>query len=242
MAAPNNFHDNDYYEHDPRWTAVDAYTFSHLHPSSQPNHDALAHALATSRAAGLPDISTYPNLGKYIALQCKTSRASTALEVGTLGGYTAIWLASANPGLRLTTVEVDPHHAAVARDNIAHAGLSERIEVILGPGTEVLPRLAEEVRQGKRSRFGFAFIDADKENNWAYFDAFLGMAEAGASVVVDNVVRMGKIVDPSKVDDDGEAGARRLIEEVGRDPRVEGVVIQTVGEKNYDGFLLAVIS
>ncbi|KAF2239320.1 S-adenosyl-L-methionine-dependent methyltransferase [Viridothelium virens] len=241
MAAPNNFSGTTY-EHDPRWTKVDQYTFSHLHPTSHPTNPALSHALANSQKNNLPDISAYPNLARFLALQCRAARATTALEVGTLGGYTAIWLATLNPSLRVTSVEVNPHHAAVARENIAYAGLSERIEVLEGAGVEVLPRLREEVKAGKRPRFAFAFVDADKENNWTYVQEWVEMAESGACVIVDNVVRRGKLVDPEKMEETAVMGARRLVEEVGKDPRLEGVVMQTVAEKNYDGFLMAVVN
>ncbi|KAL9095604.1 MAG: hypothetical protein Q9165_002036 [Trypethelium subeluteriae] len=240
MAAPNNFQDTSY-EHDPRWTKVDEYTFSHLHPASHPTNPAFTHALANSQKHHLPDISAYPNLARYVALQCRAARATAALEVGTLGGYTAIWLATLNPGVRVTSVEVNPHHAAVARENIAYAGLNGRIEVLEGSGVEVLPRLREEVEAGRRPRFGFGFVDADKENNWTYVREWVEMAEPGACVIVDNVVRRAKLVDPAKREEVAVMGARRLVEEVGKDPRLEGVVMQTVGEKNYDGFLMAVV-
>ena len=113
--------------------------------------------------------------------------------------------------------------------------------MLVGAGVEVLPRLREEVWEGRRPRFGFAFVDADKENNWRYVQEFVEMAESGACVVVDNVVRRGKLVDPEELETKNVKGARDVVEGVGKDPRLEGVVMQTVAEKNYDGFLMAVV-
>jgi len=232
------------YETDARWTAVDTYSFGHLHPSSSTNPplSALEHALITSQAQGLPDIAVSPSQGKYLQLTARIARAKHILEVGILGGYSTIWLAASAPDVHVTSVEVDAHHAEVARSNIAYAGLGEKVNVRVGPGMEVLPALLEEVRAGKRAKFDFVFIDADKENNWNYVDIALGMCGAGATVVVDNVVRKGQLADEEYKDDPRIAGARRVVENVGKDDRLDGVVVQTVGEKNYDGFLLAVVA
>jgi predicted O-methyltransferase YrrM len=229
------------YERDPRWTSVDTYSFTHLHPSTRtnPSTTALSHALTTSSEAGLPDIAVSPSQGKYLKLQAQLVRAKNVLEVGTLGGYSTIWLASASEDVKVTTVEVDKHHAGIATANLQHAGVADRVDVLLGPGVEVLPRLVEEVKQGKRGKFQLVFIDADKENNWNYVDIAIGMCEPGACIIVDNVVRKGELSNP-----EGDArvqGARKVVEAVGRDERLDGVVVQTVGEKNYDGFLIAVV-
>jgi len=229
-----------FHEHDPRWNAVDEYAFGHSHPSTRPNTEALRHALENSQAAGLPDISASAAQAKYMALLIRAQGITHALEVGTLGAYTAIWLASENPGLHLTTVEFNSEHVKVARANIEHAGLTDRIELIEGAGIDVLPRLLEEVQAGKRPKLGFTFIDADKPNNWNYFDLAVQMSAPQAWVVVDNVVRQGKIVDLENLDP-RFYGAREAIEKAGKDPRVDSVVIQTVGEKNYDGALWAVV-
>jgi predicted O-methyltransferase YrrM len=228
------------HERDPRWTAVDKYAFSHLHPSSaSPSVSALDHALSTSEKEGLPDIAVSPSQGKYLQLQARLMRAKNILEVGTLGGYSTIWLANASPDVRVTSVEVDKHHAEVARSNIQHAGVADRVEVRLGPGIEVLPQLVEEVKNGKRNKFQFVFIDADKQNNWNYVDIALGMCDPGACIIVDNVVRKGQLA--KDVTDPSVVGARKVVENIGKDDRLEGVVMQTVGEKSYDGFLLAVV-
>jgi predicted O-methyltransferase YrrM len=228
-------------QQNPLWEAVDAYTIPRTHPSSRPNTAVLHKTLLESKAAGLPDISAPPAQAKLMALMCRMKGVTHALEVGTLGAYTAIWLASENPQLRLTTVEYSPHHLEVALKNIESAGLSDRIELIHGSGVEVLTRLKEEVLAGKRPPFGFTFIDADKPNNWNYFDLSVGMSEPKAIIVVDNVVFSGKI---ANLDDTSPRllGAREVIEKAGKDPRVDSVVIQTVSEKSYDGSLWAVLN
>lgn len=170
---------------DSLWTAVDAYAFPHSHPSTRPNHKALENALVASKAAGLPEISASPAQAKFMALQCRMLKVTHALEVGTLGGYTAIWLASENPQLKVVSIEYDPDHVKVARKNIESAGLSDRIEVIQGKGTDVLRILKEEVLTGKRERFGFTFIDANKEDNWNYLDLAADMSKPGALFCVD---------------------------------------------------------
>ncbi|KAF2277586.1 O-methyltransferas-like protein family 3 [Westerdykella ornata] len=230
------------YERDDRWTAVDTYSFSHLHPQhkAEPSHETLEHALSTSKEAGLPDIAVSPSQGKYLKLQAQLVRAKNILEVGTLGGYSTIWLASSGPDVKVLSIEVDQHHAEVARRNIAHAGYENRVEVRLGAGVDVLREVVEEVRAGKREKFDLVFIDADKENNWNYVDAAAGISNKGAAIIVDNVVRKGRVANPDSGDSRIE-GTRRVIENIGTDDRLDGVVLQTVGEKDYDGFLLSIV-
>lgn len=229
------------HEHDPRWTAVDHYSLAHLHPTSQttPSNEVLEHALAYSKKQGLPDIAVSPSQGKYLKIQAQLTRAKNILEVGTLGGYSTIWLASAGNDVKVTTVEVDLHHAEVAKANLKHAGVTDRVDIRLGPGVDVLPQIAEEVKQGKRDKFQLVFIDADKANNWNYVDTAVGMSEQGACIIVDNVVRRGLLAED--VDDANVQGARKVVENVGKDPRLDGVVLQMVGEKNYDGFLFIIV-
>ena len=235
------------YEQDPRATAVDRYTSSHLLPSTQPYNDALQHALQNAIDKGLPDIACYPHQGKFLAVQCRIAGAKRVLEIGTLGGYSSIWFASAGPDVHVTSVEVNPKHREVAQDNIAFAGLSGRIDVVLGAGLDVLPKLAKEIEDMKREKFDFVFIDADKENNWEYFDMVVPMSRKGTCIYVDNVVRKGTLADEAESKKAAAAGdhrieaCRRLVENVGKDERVEALVMQTVSEKNYDGFLLAVV-
>ncbi|KAF2257171.1 S-adenosyl-L-methionine-dependent methyltransferase [Trematosphaeria pertusa] len=229
------------YEQDPRWTAVDAYSLSHLHPKSAttPSHDALEYAQTNAEQNGLPDIAVSTSQGKFLQLQARLARAKNILELGTLGGFSTLWLAHASPDVKVTSVEVDPHHAEVARANFKNAGVADRVDVRLGPGVEVLPKIAEEVKQGKHGKFQLVFIDADKENNWNYVDMALGMCEPGACIIVDNVVRKGQLANEGG--DERIQGARRVVENIGKDARLDGVVIQTVGEKSYDGFLMAVV-
>ncbi|KAG9185240.1 hypothetical protein G6011_07784 [Alternaria panax] len=229
------------YEKDPRWTAVDTYSFSHLHPPTHnsPSPSSLQHALDASQEASLPDIAVSPSQGKYLQLTARLARARNILEVGTLGGYSTIWLATSSPSVKVTSLEIDGHHAEVAQANIKNAGLEDKVEIKLGAGMDVLPELVQQVKEGKRAKFDFVFIDADKENNWNYVDLALGICESGACVIVDNVVRKGQLAEEAS--DPRIAGARRVVENVGKDERLDGVVLQTVGEKSYDGFLLAVV-
>ncbi len=193
---------------------------------------ALKDAQAAAKAAGLPHIAVSAAQGKMLYLMAKSIGAKRILEVGTLGGYSAIWMAPALPeDGKLVTIEIDPRHAEVARKNIANAGLASKAEVKLGAGLDVLPTL-----QGP---FDFAFIDADKQNNAGYFEHALRMSRQGSIIIVDNVVREGRVVDPK-----GDAmvqGVRRLFDLVSKEKRVSATAIQTVGDKGYDGFLMAVV-
>lgn len=215
----------------------------HSNDNNERAQTSKAITVAAEHAAsqGLPDIATSPTQGKFLSLLAYTSRASHILEIGTLGGVSSIWLASLNPSARITTVEYDSHHAKVARDNLERAGVGNRVEVLEGAGLDVLPRLKAEIEAGKRAKFGFCFIDADKVNNWAYFNLAVEMCEKGSSIVVDNIVRMGMLVDDAYADSEGVRGAREVIEKAGKDKRVESVVLQICGEKSWDGFLLGVV-
>ncbi len=240
MTTNNNF-SPEHHMQDERWTAVDAYTFPHSHPASRPNSEALSRTLVASKEAGLPDISLSPAQGKLLSLWAKAAGVRRALEVGTLGGYSALWLTSQNPDLSLTTVEFDPHHASVARANLEAAGVSGRVELLEGAGIDVLPRLRDEVRAGTREPYGLVFIDADKPNNLNYFNLALDMVGPRAVICVDNVVRKGGLADPTSKDPRILA-SRELVEAVGKNPRVDSVVVQTVDEKGYDGALWAVVN
>ncbi|KAI0485749.1 S-adenosyl-L-methionine-dependent methyltransferase [Xylaria cf. heliscus] len=223
------------------WSAVDAYTQEHVHPPSSSNYQVLLDALRNSRDKGLPDIATAPTVAKMYALQCRALGVKHALEFGTLGGYTSIWLATVNPELQVTSLEIDAHHQAVAQENLAHAGVADRVEIRLGPALDTLPELARDIEAGAKPKLGFVYIDADKENNWTYFDRAIPLCEAGAVIYVDNIVRGGKLIDPEKQQKEGTRGARRVVENAGKDDRVDAVVMQFVGEKGYDGMLMAVV-
>jgi predicted O-methyltransferase YrrM len=216
------------------WAAVDRYLTDQLLPCDP----ALDAALAESTAAGLPAINVSPPQGRLLHLLARLQGARSILEIGTLGAYSTIWLARAlSPGGRLVTLEADPKHAAIANANLARAGLSDVVEVRLGPALETLPRLAAE-GQGP---FDLVFIDADKTSNADYFAWALKLSRPGGLIIVDNVVREGAVID-SASQDVNVLGARRLYEMVAAEPRVMATVIQTVGGKGYDGLLLAVVS
>jgi predicted O-methyltransferase YrrM len=212
------------------WTAVDRYLTDMLVPSDA----ALDAVLATSATAGLPEIAVSPNLGKLLHLLAKVQGAKKILEIGTLGGYSTIWLARALPaGGHLTTLEADPKHADVARANIANAGLSRVVQVRVGAALVTLPQLAAE----RRGPFDLIFIDADKENTAHYFSWALTLSRPGSLIVVDNVVRDGAVADPSTTDLN-VLGMRKFFELVRSEPRVDATAIQTVGIKGYDGLAI----
>lgn len=225
------------------WESVDSFTTSHLDARLKPSlSEGLAHAVKTSEEKGLPDIAVSRPQGKFLMLQARLQRVKNVVEVGTLGGYSSIWFAHASPDIRITTIEVNEHHAAVARENLKFAGVDDRVEVIVGSGVDVMAKLVDEVNAGKRDRFGLAFIDADKENNWNYFNHAANMSTPGACLIVDNVVRQGSLADAEFAKTNSRtAGSRLLVENVGKDDRADAVVMQTVGEKSYDGFLMAVV-
>ena len=215
------------------WTAVDRYVTEMLVPPDA----ALEAALEASDAAGLPRIAVAPNQGKLLQLLARARGARRILEIGTLGGYSTIWLARAlPPGGRLITLEVEPKHAEVARANIARAGLASVIDVRLGAALETLPRLAAE----RAGPFDLTFIDADKSNIPSYFEWALKLAAPGGLIVVDNVIRDGAVVDDASTDPSVK-GVRRLNELLRAEPRVSATTIQTVGARGYDGFTLAML-
>jgi len=213
------------------WEAVDAYFAQQLIPAD----DALDAALATSEAAGLPAIQVTPSQGKFLHLLAQTCGARRILEIGTLGGYSTIWLARALPSDgQLISLEINPRHAELARQNLARAGVQDRATVWLGAATESLARLAAE----HAPPFDLVFIDADKVNTTAYFEAAVGLSRIGTIIVVDNVVRQGDVVDGNSADENVR-GIRRLVSRLADESRVDSVAMQTVGGKGHDGFLLA---
>jgi predicted O-methyltransferase YrrM len=211
------------------WTDVDHYISEHLIGED----DALVAALRDSDAAGLPSIQVSAPQGKMLHILARSIRARRILEIGTLAGYSAIWMARALPvGGRLVTLEVSDKHAAVARRNLERAGVGESVDVIVGPALESLPQLT--------GPFDLSFIDADKVNIPTYFDWAVKLSRPGSLIVVDNVVRDGKLIDPDG--DEAVQGVRRLHEMLAGDKRVTATTIQTVGSKGYDGFTLAVVN
>jgi predicted O-methyltransferase YrrM len=222
------------------WTAIDSYIAEHLLTPDA----TLDAALAASEAAGLPPIAITPNQGKLLELIARIHGSRSILELGTLGGYSTIWLARALPrGGRLITLERDSRYAEVASANIANAGVADVVQVRVGPALETLPELHDE----GIGPFDLIFIDADKQNYPGYLEWSLKLARVGTLIVGDNVVRSGTIVDPEADDpsfgDGGvAAGVRRFYEMLAAEPRVSATAIQTVGAKGYDGFALALVT
>ena len=217
-----------------RWIEVDDY-FAALFA---PEDAALAAALAASDAAGLPSINVTANQGKLLTLLARLTGARRILEIGTLGGYSTIWLARAlPPDGCVVTLEADRRHAEVARANIARAGFADRVEVRLGKALDTLPVLVAE----KAGPFELIFIDADKPNNPRYLEFALALSRPGSLIIADNVVRDGRVTDPRSRDPSVQ-GIRRFNELIAAEPRLSATAIQTVGGKGYDGFVLALVT
>ena len=215
------------------WTRVDEYLAGQLLPEDP----VLTAALQASDAAGLPAISVSPTQGKLLQMLARLCGARNILEIGTLGGYSTIWLARALPadGM-LVTLEFDEKHAAVGRTNIERAGLEAIVEIRLGPALTSLPALAAE----SRPPFDLVFIDADKVNTPEYFGWALKMCRPGSLIIVDNVVRNGAVADAA-TSDASVQGMRRFFDVVSREPRVSATAVQTVGAKGYDGFAVVMV-
>lgn len=213
------------------WDAVDDYFTTHL----SPDDEALQAAVRDSEAADLPQAAVTAPQGKLLHLLAQIQGARNILEIGTLGGYSTIWLARALPADgRLISLEYSPKHAEVATRNIARAGLDKVVDIRVGPALESLPHLADE----NQAPFDLVFIDADKANNVHYVEWALKLTSAGSLIVVDNVVRGGRVADASSTAGD-VLGTRGALELIGSHPRLSGTAIQTVGSKGYDGFALA---
>ena len=213
------------------WTEIDAWLCGLLVPPDP----VLDGALAASAAAGLPDIAVAPNQGKLLMLLAQLAGARRILEIGTLGGYSTIWLARALPDRgRLVTLEYEPLHAEVARGNIARAGLAEKVDIRVGRAVDTLAAMEREGGEA----FDMVFIDADKPSNPDYLAFARRLTRAGGLIVADNVVRRGAVTDAASTDAN-IVGIRRFLEMVATDPRLEATALQTVGSKGHDG--LAVI-
>jgi len=216
-----------------QWAAVDRY-FSEQLSLSDPILDA---AMAANKAANLPAIDVAPNQGKLLQLLAQIAGARRILEIGTLGGYSTIWLARALPaGGRLITLEFNPQHAEIARANIERAGLAQTVEIRVGAALDTLPKLQNESTEP----FDLIFIDADKPNNSEYLCWALKLSRPGTLIIIDNVVRDGGVVDATSADKDVQ-GARHLFELLASEPRLGCTAIQTVGVKGYDGFAFALV-
>jgi predicted O-methyltransferase YrrM len=219
---------------DPLWTAVDNYLSDlFLHPDPSLNA-----ALESSKEAGLEPINVSPVQGKFLHILAKCHNAKNILEIGTLGGYSTIWLGRALPSNgRLITLEANPKHAEIARANVARADLSSAVEIRVGRAQDTLPRLIAE----HRGPFDFIFIDADKTSYADYFAWSLRLARRGTVIVADNVIRKGAVADASSTDANVQ-GVRRFNQMVAAEPRVSATAIQTVGSKGYDGFTIMLLT
>jgi predicted O-methyltransferase YrrM len=216
------------------WTAVDDYFEGHLLPEDP----VLEATLADSVAAGLPEIAVSPSQGRMLQLLARMHGATSILELGTLGGYSTIWLARALPeGGHLLTLEYEPLHAEIARCNLERARLSDNVEVRVGPALESLDAMIE----GGEGPYDFVFIDADKPNNPHYLEWALTLSRPGSVIVADNVIRDGAVIDRNS-SDANVRGIRRFNELVAENPRLSATAIQTVGSKGYDGFAIAVVA
>jgi predicted O-methyltransferase YrrM len=198
--------------------------------------DALKAARDSAAVAGLPPIEVSAQHGRLLALLATAMRATRVLEIGTLGGYSTINLArGVGPGGRVVTLEYEPRHAELARENLERAGVADRVEVIVGAALGTLPELAE-----REERFDLFFIDADKENNVAYVEWAIKLAAPGAVIVVDNIARMGRVLEPA-ADDHQARAVHDMLEMMGENPRLDAAAIQTVGSKDWDGFAVALV-
>lgn len=216
-----------------QWNAVDAYFNSLLVPFDA----ALDGTLQASAEAGLPHINVAPNQGKLLYILARSHNVRSILEIGTLGGYSTIWLARAlPPDGRLITLEVSQKHAEVAQANIDQAGLSGCVEVRVGPAIETLPKLMDE----GAGPFDLVFIDADKVSTPQYLDWSLKLTKPGSLIIIDNVVRNGGVADPNNTDANVQ-GVQRALAALANEPRVIATAIQTVGSKGYDGFAIALV-
>jgi predicted O-methyltransferase YrrM len=216
-----------------RWIAVDRFAEARLTPGDR----VLDAALARSGAAGLPEINVTASLGQLLQLLARICGARRILEIGTLGAYSTIWMARALPADgRLVTIEVDPAVAAIARANLADAGLTSIVDLRVGAALDELPSI---VAQGL-GPFDLIFVDADKPSTPQYLDWALRLSRSGSLIFIDNVVRGGALAD-EQTDDPRVAAMQRVVELVGDNPRLTATLLQTVGAKGYDGFMLAVV-
>lgn len=215
------------------WQSVDA----HLCGLLLAPDPALDEALAANARAGLPAIDVAPNMGKLLMLLAQMRGARTILEVGTLGGYSTTWLARAlPPDGSLVSLELSPHHADVARQNLERAGVGSRVTVKVGPALDTLRAMVAE----GQAPFDLIFIDADKRSYPAYLDESLKLSRKGTVLVLDNAVRQGRILDAQTPDEDIR-GIREVLGRLGAERRLDATAIQTVGSKGHDGFALAIV-
>jgi predicted O-methyltransferase YrrM len=215
------------------WSGVDAYIVGRL----LPDDPAMAEVLEANRMGGLPAIDVSAAQGRFLELLVHIAGARNILEIGTLGGYSTIWMARALPvGGRIVTLEYSEKHAEVARTNLGRAGVEDVVDVRVGPALENLPG----VEKDGLAPFDLIFIDADKPNNSNYLDWAVRLARRGTVIVLDNVVRDGRVIDADSMDP-SIVGTRKAFDLLGSHPRLKATALQTVGAKGYDGFAIAVV-
>lgn len=218
------------YESEGAWREVDTYFVGSLVPEDK----ALIDARESGQQTTMPQAEVAPNQGKFLAMLCQIAGATRVLEFGTLAGYSTVWLARAvgDEG-RVTSLELEEHNAAIARANLEHAGVAERVDVVVGPATDSARRL---IKDGTEP-YDFVFIDADKPSNPEYLKASLALTRPGSVIVIDNVVRNGAVTDPDSPDDRVQ-GVRTVLADIARDARLDATALQTVGSKGWDGFTI----
>ncbi len=215
------------------WKYVDEYFIDKLIPFDE----TLEGVLQTNREAGIPEIDVSPTQGKLLYLLAKIKGAKNILEIGTLGGYSSIWFARALPETgKVYTLEIEPEYAKIAEQNIQKAGCASKVEVIVGKALDTLPTLKD-----KCPLFDLIFIDADKPNNPQYLKWALELANHGALIIGDNVVRNGEVID-EKSKDERVQGVRQFMDLLEKEPRIESTAVQTVGNKGYDGFVISIVN
>jgi predicted O-methyltransferase YrrM len=225
------------YPAEPHWTDVDQYFANTLLPTDP----VLQASLAANAAAGMPAHDVSPLQGQFLSLMLQAMGAKRVLEIGTLGGYSTIWMARALPADgQVVTLEIDASRAAVARQNFERAGVQDRITLLEGPAAESMRHLAERREAGDGEPFDFIFVDADKPSNPVYLALALRLSRPGTVIIGDNVVRDGAVADAHSTDANVQ-GVRRFLDMLAAEPRVQATALQTVGCKGYDGFAMAVV-
>ncbi|KAK4541863.1 hypothetical protein LTR36_007395 [Oleoguttula mirabilis] len=223
--------------------AFDNYASSHLSTKPEHLHRSLDKATSACRSAGLPQWDVNASQGKFFMLQCRMMRAGSVLEIGTLAGHGAIWYAAANPHIRVTTIEVNEEFAAVARINIANAGLCNRVELIVSDARAVIPKLAADIQNGERTRPDVVIVDLqDTTRIWDFVDLSIGLCIPGACIMAHCALRLAKLYATTQGEEDTRGrGSRDLVERKGSDNRLDAGLLMSVGENNYDVMLAVVI-
>jgi predicted O-methyltransferase YrrM len=222
--------------------AIDRYAVSHLNAQTFELDKHLDEALRNCQKNGLPHWAVIASQGKFLMLQCRMLGVRHMLEIGTLGGHSAIWCTAANPDIKITTIEIQPKYAAVARENLRAAGVAERVEVIVGNAQDILPQLASEIDSGRRERFALVSVDVESFGEaWDLVDRSVGLCLNQACIVTHCSVRPSNLAIPTADEENSRVrGSRELIEKIGKDARLDAVLLMTEGEERYDMLVAAV--